>query len=73
MDINTNRKEQPMLTVIKTINGIDYTNVKETAIFLGVVQETIHRYIKEGKLSALKLSQRKFYIPVSDVMKLINQ
>jgi excisionase family DNA binding protein len=62
-----------MPKVIKTINGIDYTSPKETAEFLGVVTQTIHRYIREGKLSIIKLSERKFYIPVSDVMKLLKQ
>jgi len=62
-----------MLKVKKNIDGVDYTTIKDTAEYLGVVQETVRHYINEGKLEVLKFSQRKFYIPVSSVMKLLGK
>ena len=56
---------------IQTFNDIDYTTPKEAAKALGVAQQTIHRYIREGRLSVHVMSQRKHFIPVSDVEALM--
>ena len=56
---------------IKLINSIEYTTAGDVASYIGVSLQTVHNYIKEGKISALKISCRKIYIPVSDVMKLV--
>lgn len=59
-----------MLT-IHTINGVEYTNIKLTAEYLGMSIEGIRNLIRNGKLSVLKISERKFYIPTEEVKQLV--
>lgn len=48
-----------------------YYSPKELAAILGVHRTTIDRYIREGRLRAVKLSERAYRIPLGAVLRLV--
>lgn len=48
-----------------------YYSPKELAEILGVHRTTIDRYIREGRLRAVKLSARAYRIPLGAVLRLV--
>ncbi len=48
-----------------------YYSPKELAAVLGVHRTTIDRYIREGRLRAVKLSERAYRIPLGAVLRLV--
>jgi excisionase family DNA binding protein len=48
----------------------DYLTVAEAARELRVTPRTIHRYMREGKLRAGQLSNRRWLIPASEIRRL---
>lgn len=48
-----------------------YYSPRELAEILGLHRTTIDRYIREGRLRAVKLSQRTYRIPLGAVLGLI--
>jgi len=48
-----------------------YYSPKELAEILGVHRTTIDRYIREGRLRAVKLSERAYRIPLGAVLRLV--
>ena len=55
-----------------TIANEEYTSVSGAAEYLGVGIQTLHRYIKEGKIKPLKISNRKWYISVTQLKEITN-
>lgn len=49
-----------------------YYSPKELAAILGVHRTTIDRYIRDGKLRAVKLSARTYRIPLGAVLRLVS-
>ena len=49
-----------------------YYSPKELAAVLGVHRTTIDRYIREGRLRAVKLSERAYRIPLGAVLRLVS-
>ena len=52
------------------IDNTTYLTIDESAILLGVVRLTIHRWIKSGKIKPVKLSPRKTLIKESDLKEM---
>ena len=48
-----------------------YYSPKELADILGVHRTTIDRYIRQGRLRAVKLSERAYRIPLGAVLRLV--
>lgn len=48
-----------------------YYSPKELAGILGLHRTTIDRYIREGRLHAVKLSERTYRIPLGAVLRLV--
>ena len=48
-----------------------YYSPTELAAILGVHRTTVDRYIREGKLRAVKLSERTYRIPLGAVLRLL--
>lgn len=75
--------ENPFVTIEKRLSGIEnllsqiyaksveeeeiYLNVKEAAKFLNVSEQSIHNYIREGKIPAKKVG-RPYLILKSDLL-----
>ena len=49
-----------------------YYSPKELAAILGVHRTTIDRYIRDGRLRAVKLSERAYRIPLGAVLRLVS-
>ena len=49
-----------------------YYSPTELAAILGVHRTTIDRYIRDGKLRAVKLSERTYRIPLGAVLRLVS-
>jgi len=49
-----------------------YYSPKELAAILGVHRTTIDRYIRDGRLRAVKLSERAYRIPLGAVLRLLS-
>jgi len=50
-----------------------YYRPKEIAVMLDVCLETIWRYIRSGKLKAIKLTERNFRIEKKELEKFLNK
>ena len=50
----------------------EYYTVREVAGILKVEDQTIRKYITDGKIKALKLSSRLLRIPIKELDKLLN-
>ncbi len=61
-----------MLKIIKmTIQKEKLLTVKETALYLSLSDQTIRRWINEGKLNAVKIG-KEFRIKLSEIIELVN-
>jgi len=61
-----------LLKIIKmTIQKEKLLTVKETALYLSLSDQTIRRWINEGKLNAVKIG-KEFRIKLSEIIDLVN-
>lgn len=61
-----------MLKIIKmTIQKEKLLTVKETALYLSLSDQTVRRWINEGKLNAVKIG-KEFRIKLSEIIELVN-
>lgn len=51
-----------------TINGVDFVNSQVVADYYGVTKETIHDWIKDGKISGKQVSNQaeNYFIPLEE-------
>jgi len=61
-----------LLKIIKmTIQKEKLLTVKETALYLSLSDQTVRRWINEGKLNAVKIG-KEFRIKLSEIIELVN-
>jgi predicted site-specific integrase-resolvase len=53
-----------------TFNRNDYTTVRGAADLFGVTQNTIHNWIKAGRITVVHLSPRRTLVPVAEIKRL---
>jgi excisionase family DNA binding protein len=54
-----------------TIQKEKLLTVKETALYLSLSDQTVRRWINEGKLNAVKIG-KEFRIKLSEIIELVN-
>lgn len=70
--INKESLKEAMIEIQKpNLLNEKFVKIDEVAKLLNVTRQTIHRYIKRGLLTSVKLGNRSTRIPTEDVKKFI--
>ena len=52
---------------------IPWLTVEQTAEYLQLCQQTVRRYVRDGRLQAVKLAGQKIRISAASIEKLLNE